>query len=83
MNNQIKNVQMNTQQPGCMAIAIQWLITLITVAIIDLLFSLPLMWLWNWLMPMLFGLKTITWIQALGVMLLSSMLFNRATVSTK
>ena len=83
MNNQIKNRQINTQQPGCMGIAIQWLITLITVAIIDLLFSLPLMWLWNWLMPMLFGLKTITWIQALGVMLLSSMLFNRATVSTK
>ena len=67
---------------GCTTAIVQWVIALLTIAIIDLIFAFPLMWLWNWLMPMIFGLKTITWVQALGVMLLSSMLFNRTNIST-
>jgi hypothetical protein len=39
-----------------------------------------LMWitwgLWNWLMPTLFGLKTITVYQALGINILSNILFK-------
>lgn len=35
-----------------------------------------LMYLWNWLMPAIFGLKTITFIQALGLFLLSKILFG-------
>lgn len=38
--------------------------------------ALPVMWLWNWLMPMLFGLKTLTWVEALGVNLLCGFLFK-------
>jgi hypothetical protein len=33
--------------------------------------------LWNWLLPMLFGVHTITFWQALGLMLLSRILFGR------
>ena len=33
-------------------------------------------WLWNWLMPMLFGLRTVTFWQALGVLALSRILFG-------
>jgi hypothetical protein len=32
--------------------------------------------LWNWLMPAVFGLKTITWLQALGLMILGKILFG-------
>jgi hypothetical protein len=31
------------------------------------LFALPTMWLWDWLMPELFGLKEITLFQAWGL----------------
>lgn len=34
------------------------------------------MWLWNWLMPAIFGLGTITWIQALGMFALAKILFG-------
>ncbi len=40
-----------------------------------ILFSLPVMWLWNWLMPDLFGLQQITIWQALGLSVLCSLLF--------
>jgi hypothetical protein len=34
------------------------------------------MGLWNWLMPSIFGLGAITWIQALGLLILSKILFG-------
>ncbi len=40
------------------------------------LFVFVIMQLWNWLMPELFGLKTITYWQALGVFVLSKILFG-------
>jgi len=35
------------------------------------------MWLWNWLMPVIFGLPTIGFWQALGLLVLTSILFYR------
>lgn len=32
--------------------------------------------LWNWLIPSIFGLTTITWVQALGLLVLSKILFG-------
>lgn len=46
-------------------------------------FSLPVYWLWNWLMPVIFNLPEITWTQALGLLLLSGFLFKSNNVSTK
>lgn len=40
------------------------------------LFGYVTMSLWNWLMPMLFGLRTVTFWQALGMLLLSKILFG-------
>jgi hypothetical protein len=34
------------------------------------------MWLWNWLMPVLFGLHAINFWQALGIVVLSKILFG-------
>jgi len=39
------------------------------------LFSLLVFLLWNWLMPPIFGLTTITFFQALGLLILSKILF--------
>ena len=41
-----------------------------------LLFGGPLMLLWNWLMPTLFQLPEITFWQACGLQLLSTLLFK-------
>lgn len=47
-----------------------------TVLFLSVLFSLPVMWLWNWLMPVIFGLKTITMWQAWGLNVLCGLLFK-------
>ena len=33
-------------------------------------------WLWNWLMPGIFGLRSITWLEAFGLLALSRILFG-------
>ena len=37
---------------------------LIMAAVIGLLLAFPIMWCWNYTIPVIFGLKTITWGQA-------------------
>ena len=44
--------------------------------IVALIFGLPVMLLWNWLMPDIFGCKTITYLQASGLFLLCALLFQ-------
>ena len=39
------------------------------------LFSLLVFLLWNWLMPAIFGLTTISYLQALGLLVFSKILF--------
>ena len=38
--------------------------------------SLVVMLLWNWLMPMIFGITAITYLQALGLLILSKILLT-------
>jgi hypothetical protein len=45
--------------------------------------SLPVMLLWDWLMPVLFGLGTITWLQAWGLSLLCNFLFRGHTTNSR
>lgn len=55
----------------------------VIAAALSLLFALPVMWLWNWLMPEIFGLVEIGFWQALGLNLLSGFLFNQnSSIST-
>ena len=49
--------------------------------LISLILSLPVMLLWDWLMPILFGLPTITWLQAWGLTMLCNLLF-KSTIET-
>jgi hypothetical protein len=53
------------------------------IAIMAILMALPTMLLWNWLMPEIFGLKTISFWQALGLLMLSGFLFKSTTSSSK
>lgn len=53
-----------------------FLIAVITLVFITLILGLPLMWLWNWIMPELFYLDTITFWQALGLNALATILFK-------
>ena len=39
-------------------------------------FSFATMWLWNWLMPAIFGLHAVRFSQALGLLVLSKILFG-------
>lgn len=43
---------------------------------ISLIFAIPVWLLWNWLMPMIFGLTKLTLVQAWGVTFLANCLFK-------
>ena len=49
------------------------------IVLVGFILGFPLMFLWNWLMPMLFNLPTITFWQAVGLNLLSGILFNKTS----
>mgnify|MGYP007071601795 CR=1 FL=1 len=52
---------------------------LIILAFIVAIGLLPflVMWLWNWLMPLLFSLPAVTYCQAAGLFMLSTLLFAK------
>lgn len=56
---------------------------LAVIALICILLGLPLMLLWNWLMPDIFNLPQIGFWQAVGLQVLSTLLFKSTTSNTK
>ena len=57
----------------------KWLMLPIGIAAISIFTFLGgsvVKWLWNWLMPMLFGLREVTFWQAVGILALSRILFG-------
>ena len=56
-----------------------FVIWVLLVVVVGLVFSLPVMWLWNWaLVPAMPVLREIGWLQAWGIMILSGLLFKSA-----
>jgi hypothetical protein len=49
---------------------------IIAAAIFALVFGYLVMLLWNWLMPLLFGLTVITYWQAFGIVILAKLIFG-------
>jgi len=47
------------------------------IALIAILMTFPVMWIWNWLMPKMFGLMTINFWEALCLNLLCGALFKQ------
>ena len=58
---------------------VTFIVAIIFVAIFALILAFPVMWLWNWIMPAVFGLIKITFWQALGINLLCGFLFRGTT----
>ena len=56
---------------------------LIIAAVLGLVIAFPVMILWNWLIPSIFGLKTITFFEAFGLFFLTSILFKSFGSSSK
>ncbi len=52
------------------------LIAIFMIIILAFLLAFPVMWLWNWLMPIIFTLPEITMLQAFGIMILCNLLFK-------
>jgi len=50
---------------------------------LGLLLSLPVMWLWNYVMPDVFGLNEITFFQSVAINVLSGLLFQKSSSSNK
>lgn len=51
--------------------------------IASLVFAIPVWLLWNWLMPVIFGVAKVTLLQAWGLSFLSSLLFKPSSSSSK
>ena len=49
---------------------------IIAITGLAILFGFVIMWLWNWLMPEIFGLTTITYWQAVGLFVLFKLLLG-------
>lgn len=62
--------------PKWLQIVVYSILGILGMAGIGVLFGFVIMWLWNWLMPMLFGLREITYWQAIGIFLLAKILFG-------
>lgn len=50
--------------------------SLVVIAIIAAITAYPIKWLWNWLATDLFGLRSISALEALGLSVLSGLLFG-------
>jgi hypothetical protein len=54
----------------------------VTIIGLSALLALPVMWLWNYVMPDVFGLTTITFLQAWALNILSGMLLKSSNISS-
>jgi ABC-type multidrug transport system permease subunit len=57
-------------------IIIKSVIILLVILILALILGLPVQLLWNWLMPTIFNLPTITFWQAMGLNIMASILLK-------
>jgi hypothetical protein len=58
-------------------------VAVVLVVLVTLLFTVPVYFLWNWLIPLLFGLPAITFWQAMGLTALCRILFTSPSSSSK
>jgi hypothetical protein len=65
-----------------MQILLAGLLVVITLAVQALFLALPTMWLWNNLLPDMFGVPSVTFWQALGFCLLARFLFGSGSSSS-
>ncbi len=65
-----------------MQVVFAGILVVLALAIQALFLAFPTMWLWNGLLPEMFGLPTVTFWQALGLCLLARFLFGSGSSSS-
>jgi hypothetical protein len=70
----------NSVQKVINILSIISLVFLVAVALVVVMAG-PVWLLWNWLMPDIFGLPEITFLQALGMLVLSNFLFKSTNIN--
>jgi hypothetical protein len=64
--------------------ALKLIVTVVgALCLMAILMGLPLQLLWNWLMPRIFGLPTIGFWEAVGLNVMSGILFKNTTSTKK
>ena len=58
-----------------------WFVALLIIASLSLIIAFPIKWLWNGVMPDLFGLPEITFWKAYGLYLLWHLLLRGVTIN--
>ena len=61
-------------------LVVTWLAGFVLWLVVGLLTAAPLMWLWNWLIPKLFGLPEVGYFEAFGLLFLTKLLFLKTEV---
>lgn len=60
------------------------IVSIVLIAMfLGLLLAFPVMWLWNWLIPSMFGLKIINVWEAWGIIVLCNLLFKSTSTNSK
>lgn len=62
---------------GFLETVVSFLIGLLLIFVVALIIAFPVMWVWNWVIPGVFGLIKINFWQAFGINLLCGLLFRR------
>jgi hypothetical protein len=76
-HNEEFHLHFNHAHEGKVPRIVKWTVIGITVAtIFALIFGLVVKALWNWLMPVIFGLGVISYWQAFGIIILAKILFS-------
>lgn len=71
-------------EKGMIATFIRAFIAILLMSVgFSFLLTYPVMWLWNWLMPAIFGLKTLTFWQTFGLTMLANMIFGKVNLNNK
>jgi hypothetical protein len=68
---------------GCLTYFLTFISIIIGGILLSLLFGWFVMLLWNWLMPFIFGLPTLSFWQCVGFMIMIRLIVPNATVKTK
>lgn len=68
---------------GIFTLVVGALVIVAALLFVAVLIGFPVMWLWNWLVPTLFGLPTITFWQAVGLHFLIGLVCCSSSTSTK
>lgn len=77
-----KGLTTQMKDNSLLSLALMSIFVAIISAALGLVVAFPVMWLWNAFIPAIFGLKTITWFQALCLYVLCSILFKSHSSSS-